>query len=131
MIRRNRQVMWSAFSDELEKVAFAGAAGRFAVGSGIGAITGGMLGSDKREGETKKDALRRGILRGMAVGGLAGLASPLVSGYNHAKTMKHISDNSGAYKVLGGLAVGVPAALYLKKHIEEDAVKKAQEGQGM
>jgi Na+/proline symporter len=128
MIRRDRQIMWESFSDELEKVAFGAAATRFGVGAGIGAITGGMLGSEKREGETKKDALRRGLLRGMAVGGLAGLASPLVTGYNHGSVMKHVKDNSGTYKVLGGLAVGIPAALYLKKHIEEDAVKKAQEG---
>jgi hypothetical protein len=130
MIKAQRQTMWQSFSDELEKVAFASSASRFGIGSALGGLTGAIVGSDKREGETKKDALRRGILRGMAVGGAGALVQPSIANFDVRKLKRFAKKHPTALKVMGGSAIGIPAAYYLKKHIEDDTKKELMQ-QGM
>ena len=131
MNQLERQTMWSAFSDEFEKIATpGGGAQRFAVGSGLGALVGGTVGYKRGEGETATDAMRRGMLRGMAVGGLGAYLGPKIKDYpkGYAHSIKHIGENAGAYKALGGVAAGGVAALAAKKAIENKVRQDIQEG---
>lgn len=121
MNQLERQTMWESFSEELEKLALAtNAAGRWAIGTGLGGLTGAVVGSEKRPDERKIDAIRRGALRGAAVGGLGALVYPALKNYpkTHKDVLKHVKENKGAYSTIGGIAIGVPAAIAAKKAIE-------------